>query len=86
MAQLFIYEIRKVWLVKCRLFDLYLRKETVDQLEGGGVKGGGKGGERGSVVCNHNGSRLKLIIVNFLFHMVGYFFIYYHFFFVVSTP
>ena len=49
MAQLFIYEIRKVWLVKCRLFDLYLRKETVDQLEGGGVKGGGeregKGGQ-----------------------------------------
>ena len=48
MAQLFIYEIRKVWLVKCRLFDLYLRKETVDQLEGGGGgEGGGKGRGKG---------------------------------------
>ena len=75
IAQLFTYEIRKVWLVKRRLFDLYWRKESVDQLEWGG----GGLGETGSVVCNHNGSRLKLIIGNFLFHMVGYFF-------VVSTP
>ena len=39
IAQLFTYEIRKVWLVKRRLFDLYWRKESVDQLDLGG--GGG---------------------------------------------